>query len=102
MDVRAVGYVVVNAMLSSLTTANQFDEWAERVIRDLTLSAQITARTLRARGAPQQSIAVKRTGPTPGRRSRRSVARSGLGAPKQLPDPGVRPGSAERRLRQDH
>jgi hypothetical protein len=48
-DIRAVDYAIINAMLRSLTTANQFDESAQRVILNFTLSAQITGEDLRER-----------------------------------------------------
>jgi hypothetical protein len=48
-DIRAVDYVIIVAMLRSLTAANQFDESAERVILNFTLSAQITGEDFRER-----------------------------------------------------
>ncbi len=48
-DIRAVDYVIIIAMLRSLTAANQFDESAERVILNFTLSAQITGEAFRER-----------------------------------------------------
>jgi hypothetical protein len=48
-EIRAVDYAIINAMLRSFTAANQFDESAERVILNFTLSAQITGEDFRER-----------------------------------------------------
>lgn len=40
-DIRAVDYALLNAMLKALIGADQFDEAAERVMLNFTLSAQI-------------------------------------------------------------
>lgn len=49
MDIRAVDYVVLNAMLRSLKTANQYDEPVERMILNFALSAQIFGEDFRKR-----------------------------------------------------
>jgi hypothetical protein len=42
MQLGAVDYLILNVMLRSLIAANQFDESAQRVILDFTLSAEIS------------------------------------------------------------
>ena len=49
MDIRAVDYAVLNAILRSLKTANQYDESAERMILNFALSAQIFGEDFRKR-----------------------------------------------------
>jgi hypothetical protein len=49
MDIRAVDYVVLNAILRSLKTANQYDESAERMVLNFALSAQIFGEDFRKR-----------------------------------------------------
>ena len=48
-DIRAVDYAIINAILRALTAANQFDESAQRVVLNFTLSAQITGEDFRER-----------------------------------------------------
>ena len=42
MQLGAVDYLILNVMLRSLIAANQFDESAQLVILDFTLSAEIS------------------------------------------------------------
>jgi hypothetical protein len=49
MDIRAVDYLVLNAMLRSLKTANQYDDPAERMMLNFALSAQIFGEDFRKR-----------------------------------------------------
>jgi hypothetical protein len=48
-DLRAVDYVIINALLKSLIAANQFDEAVQFVILDFALSSQINGETFRKR-----------------------------------------------------
>ena len=48
-DLRAVDYVIINALLRSLIAANELDEPVQMVILDLALSSQINGEAFRRR-----------------------------------------------------
>lgn len=49
LDLRAVDYALLNAMLKSLMGAHEYDEEAQRVMLNFTLSAQILGESARLR-----------------------------------------------------
>jgi hypothetical protein len=60
-DMRAVDYLIMNALLRGFIGANQFDESAERVILQLTLSAEINGEDFRARASRRKPPAATDT-----------------------------------------